>query len=63
MLTLPEGNEGFLVYCDDSRVGLGFILMEQVKVIDYASMQLKVHENNYPTYDLELDAVVFALKF
>ncbi|WMV25681.1 hypothetical protein MTR67_019066, partial [Solanum verrucosum] len=55
-------NEGFVVYCDASRVGLGCVLMQNGKVIAYASRQLKVHEKNYPTHDLELAAVVFALK-
>ncbi|KAH0633374.1 hypothetical protein KY284_036160 [Solanum tuberosum] len=63
MLTLPEGTDGFVVYCDASRVGLGCVLMQHGKVIAYASRQLKVHEKNYPTHDLELAAVVFALKF
>ncbi|WMV48389.1 hypothetical protein MTR67_041774 [Solanum verrucosum] len=51
-----------MVYCDASRVGLGCVLMQNGKVIAYASRQLKVHEKNYPTHDLELAAVVFALK-
>ncbi|KAH0661557.1 hypothetical protein KY284_026488 [Solanum tuberosum] len=62
ILTLPEGTEGFVVYCDASRVGLGCFLMQHGKVIAYALRQLKVHEKNYPTHDLELAAVVFALK-
>ncbi|KAH0722292.1 hypothetical protein KY290_004974 [Solanum tuberosum] len=62
VLTLPEGTNGFVVYCDASRVGLGCVLMQNGKVIAYASRQLKVHEKNYPTHDLELGAVVFALK-
>ncbi|XP_070013395.1 uncharacterized mitochondrial protein AtMg00860-like [Nicotiana sylvestris] len=62
VLTLPEGNEGFVVYCDASGVGLGCVLMHHGKVIAYASRQLKAHENNYPTHDLELAVVVFALK-
>ncbi|KAH0639227.1 hypothetical protein KY285_035813 [Solanum tuberosum] len=62
VLTLPEGTEGFVVYCDASRVGLGSVLMQHGKVIAYASRQLKVHEKNYPTHDLELAVVVFALK-
>ena len=51
-----------MVYCDASRVGLGCQLMQNRKVTTYASRQLKVHERNYPTYDLELAVVVFALK-
>ncbi|MDV3184921.1 MAG: RNase H-like domain-containing protein, partial [Candidatus Phytoplasma australasiaticum] len=62
ILTLLEGNDGFVVYCDASRVGLGYVLMQYGKVITYASRQLKVHERNYPTHDLNLLAVVFALK-
>ena len=49
------------MYCDASRVGLGCVLMQCGKVIAYASTQLKVHQNNYPTYDLELATMVFAL--
>ena len=62
VLTLSEGTQGFVVYCDISRVGLGSILMQNRKVIVYASRQLKVHEKNYPTHDLELAVVIFALK-
>ncbi|WMV40873.1 hypothetical protein MTR67_034258 [Solanum verrucosum] len=62
VLTLPEGTQGFVVYCDASRVGLGCVLMQNGKVISYASRQLKFHEKNYPTHDLELDVIVFALK-
>ena len=62
MLVFPSGSGGFAVYCDSSRVGLGCVLMQHGKVIAYASRQLKKHEQNYPTHDLELAAVVFALK-
>ena len=62
VLTLPSGNEGFVVYSDASRQGLGCVLMQYGKVVAYASRQLKKHEQNYPTHDLELVAVVFALK-
>ncbi|WMV54289.1 hypothetical protein MTR67_047674 [Solanum verrucosum] len=62
VLTLPEGTQGFVVYCDASRVGLGSVLMQNGKVIAYVSIELKVHEKNYLTHDLELVAVVFALK-
>nr|GEY46393.1 putative reverse transcriptase domain-containing protein [Tanacetum cinerariifolium] len=62
ILTLPEGSENFVVYCDASHKGLGAVLMKKEKVIAYASRQLKVHEKNYTTHDLELGAVVFALK-
>ncbi|WMV54950.1 hypothetical protein MTR67_048335, partial [Solanum verrucosum] len=56
VLTLPEGTNGFVVYCDASRVGLGCVLMQHGKVIAYASRQLKIHKKNYPTHDLELAA-------
>ncbi|GJT48005.1 putative reverse transcriptase domain-containing protein [Tanacetum coccineum] len=56
------GSQNFVVYCDASHKGLGAILMQKEKVIGYASRQLKVHEKNYTTHDLELGAVVFALK-
>ncbi|GJZ91654.1 putative reverse transcriptase domain-containing protein [Tanacetum coccineum] len=62
ILALPEGSENFVVYCDASHKGLGAVLMQREKVIAYASRQLKVHEKNYTTHDLELDVVVFALK-
>ncbi|GJW60557.1 putative reverse transcriptase domain-containing protein [Tanacetum coccineum] len=62
ILALPEGSEDFVVYCDASHKGLGDVLMQRDKVIAYASQQLKIHENNYTTYDLELGSVVFALK-
>ena len=62
ILTLPEGNDDFVVYTDASGVGLGAVLTQREKVIAFASRQLKVHERNYPTHDLELAAVVFALK-
>ncbi|KAC9696434.1 hypothetical protein E3N88_45379 [Mikania micrantha] len=62
ILTLPDGNDDFVVYCDASNQGLGCVLMQRGKVIAYASRQLKVHEKNYTTHDLELGAVVFALK-
>ena len=62
VLTLPDGNEDFVVYSDASNRGLGCVLMQRGKVIAYASRQLKEHEKRYPTHDLELAAVVFALK-
>ncbi|GJU81583.1 putative reverse transcriptase domain-containing protein [Tanacetum coccineum] len=62
ILALPEGSENFVVYCDASRKGLGAVLMQREKVIAYASRQLKIHEKNYTTHDLELGAVVFAPK-
>ncbi|GKB11345.1 putative reverse transcriptase domain-containing protein [Tanacetum coccineum] len=62
ILALPEGSEDFITYCDASVKGLGDVLMQREKVIAYASCQLKIHEKNYMTHDLELGAVVFALK-
>ncbi|GJR22339.1 putative reverse transcriptase domain-containing protein [Tanacetum coccineum] len=62
ILALPEGTEDFMVYCDASLKGYGAVLMQREKVIAYASRQLKVHEENYTTHDLELGAVVFALR-
>ncbi|GJR71629.1 putative reverse transcriptase domain-containing protein [Tanacetum coccineum] len=62
ILALPEDSENFVVYCDASRKGLGAVLMQREKVIAYASRQLKIHEKNYTTHDLELGAVVFALR-
>ncbi|GJS89998.1 putative reverse transcriptase domain-containing protein [Tanacetum coccineum] len=63
ILALPEGSEDFIAYCDTSKKGLGAMcLMQREKVISYASRQLKIHEKNYTTHDLELGAVVFALK-
>ncbi|KAJ9544598.1 hypothetical protein OSB04_024305 [Centaurea solstitialis] len=62
VLTLPEGVDDMTVYCDASYHGLGCMLKQCGKVIAYASGQLKMHEVNYPTHDLELAAVVFALK-
>jgi len=63
MLTLPSEIEGFIVYSDASRKGLGCVLMQHGRVIAYASRQLKTHEVNYPVHDLELAAVVFALRY
>ncbi|GJZ68476.1 putative reverse transcriptase domain-containing protein [Tanacetum coccineum] len=62
ILALPEDSENFVVYCNASRKGLGAVLMKREKVIAYASRQLKIHEKNYTTHELELGAVVFALK-
>ncbi|GKE58135.1 putative reverse transcriptase domain-containing protein [Tanacetum coccineum] len=61
ILALPEGTEDFMVYCDASLKGFGSVLMQREKVIAYASGQLKDHEENYTTRDLELGVVVFAL--
>ncbi|GKA24950.1 putative reverse transcriptase domain-containing protein [Tanacetum coccineum] len=57
ILALPEGNNDFVIYCDASLQGLGAVLMQREKVIAYASRQLKPHEENYTTHDLELGAV------
>nr|GEW15036.1 reverse transcriptase domain-containing protein [Tanacetum cinerariifolium] len=62
ILALPEESKDFVVYCDASIKGLGAVLMQREKVIAYGSRQLNIHEKNYTTYDLELGAVVFALK-
>jgi ribonuclease HI len=62
ILVLPDDAKDFDVYCDASRRGLGAVLMQEGKVIAYASRQLKTHEANYPTHDLELAAVIHALK-
>jgi len=62
VLTLPDEGADYDVYCDASKHGLGCVLMQNRKVIAYASRQLRVHEANYPTHDLELAAVVHALK-
>ncbi|GKD36436.1 putative reverse transcriptase domain-containing protein [Tanacetum coccineum] len=62
ILALPEGSEDFVVYCDASLKGFGVVLMQREKVIAYASRQLRTHEENYTTHDLELGAVVFALR-
>ncbi|GJU73268.1 putative reverse transcriptase domain-containing protein [Tanacetum coccineum] len=62
ILALPEGTKNFVVYCDASHKGFGAVLMQREKVIAYASRQLKKHEENYTTHDLELGAIVFALR-
>ncbi|GJU38211.1 putative reverse transcriptase domain-containing protein [Tanacetum coccineum] len=62
ILALSQGAENFIVYCDTSHKELGAMLMQNEKLIAYASRQLKIHEKNYTTHDLELGAVVFAIK-
>ena len=62
VLTQPDIDRPFDVYCDASKTGLGCVLMQDGRVIAYASRQLKKHEVNYPTHDLELAVVVPALK-
>jgi hypothetical protein len=62
VLVLPDVHKPFSVYCDASYTGLGCVLIQEGKVVAYSSQQLEVHEKNYPTHDLELEAVVHALK-
>ena len=62
VLVLPDIQKSFTIFCDASRQGLGCVLMQEGKVVAYASRQLRTHEQNYPTHDLELAAVVHALK-
>ena len=62
VLIIPERGAGYTLYCDASRDGLGCVLMQNGWVVAYGSRQPKTHEKNYPTHDLELEAVVFALK-
>nr|GEW48444.1 putative reverse transcriptase domain-containing protein [Tanacetum cinerariifolium] len=62
ILSLPKGSKNFIVYCDALHKSLGAMLMQNEKVIAYASRQLKIHEKNYTTHDLELGAVMFAPK-
>ena len=62
ILVIPLGGECFVVYSDASLQGLGCVLMQNERVIAYASRQLKPHEKNYPTHDLELAAIIFAFK-
>jgi len=62
ILKMPDWNGGMVIYSDASRRGLGCVLMQHGHVIAYASRQLKPHEKNYPTHDLELAAVIFNIK-
>jgi ribonuclease HI len=62
VLILLDVHKPFSVYCDASYTGLGCVLMQEGRVVAYSSRQLKIHEKNYPTHDLELAAVVHALK-
>jgi ribonuclease HI len=62
VLVLPDNQKNFVIFCDASRHGLGCVLMREGRVVSYASRQLRAHEQNYPTHDLELAAVVHALK-
>ena len=60
MLTQPTPGREYIFYSDASKISLGCALMQDGKVVEYASRQLKPHEQNYPTNDMELAAVVFA---
>ena len=62
ILIVSDKGQGYIVYCDASRAGLGCVLMQSERVVAYGSRQLKNHEQNYPTHDMELAVVVFALK-
>jgi hypothetical protein len=62
VLVLPDVHKRFSIYCDASYIRLGCVFMQEGRVVAYSSRQLKVHEKNYPTHDLELAAVVHALK-
>ena len=62
VLVTPSRNDGFTIYCDASKEGLGCVLTQNNKVIAYGFRQLKPYERNYPTHDLELAALIFALK-
>ena len=62
IVALPSGINGYIVYCNASRVGLGCVLIQHEKVIAYASCQLKKHEKNYATHDQEMAVVMFTLK-
>jgi hypothetical protein len=62
VLAQPDIEKPFDVFCDASKCGLGCVLMQEGRVISYASRQLRKHEINYPTHDLELVAIVHSLK-
>ena len=62
ILIVPDRGQGYTVYCDSSRAGLECVLMQSGRVVAYGSCQLKNNEQNYPTHDMELAAVVFPLK-
>ena len=62
VLIQPTSGREYTMYNDALRIGLGCVLMQDGKVVAYASRQLKPHEQNYPTHDLELAAILFALK-
>ena len=62
ILIVPERGQRYTVYCDAAKDGLGCVLIQSGRVVAYCSRQLKNHERNYPTHDIELTAIVFALK-
>ena len=62
VLTQPTYSKEYVIFCDASLNGLGCVLMQEGKVVSYASRQLKSHEKNYPMHDLELAAILFSLK-
>ena len=62
ILIVLDRRQGYTVYCDASRDGMGCVLMQSKRVVAYGSRQLKNHEQNHPTHDMELAAIVFALK-
>ena len=62
ILIVPERGQRYTMYCDASKDGLGCVLMQSGRVVAYGSLQLKNHERNYPTHDMELATIVFALK-
>ena len=62
ILIVPERGQRYTVYCDASKDGLGCVLMQSMRVVAYGSLQLKNHERNYPTHDMELATIVFSLK-
>ena len=62
VLTQPTSGREYALYSNASKIGLGCVLMQDRKVVAYSSRQMKAHEKNYPKHDLELAAVVFALK-
>ena len=62
VLAPPDSQKDFVIYCDTSRQGLGCVLMQERRVIAYAPRQVRPHEENYPVHDLELAAVIYALK-
>jgi hypothetical protein len=59
---MPDMERPFSIYCDASGQGLGYVLIQDGHVVAYASRQLRKHEEKYPTHDMELAAVVLALK-